>query len=78
MVFRKLKANFPILLLLALVFIGFGDRFLPEPLKSASANTRTSINNAITGLFPSWRPSLDPHQRTEDAIEQQEGVAPKK
>ncbi len=56
--------------LLAVVFIGFGDRFLPEPLKSASANTRHTINRVMMGLVPeNWQPGVDPNERAEDAFE---------
>ncbi|MBW4650539.1 MAG: hypothetical protein KME06_17895 [Kastovskya adunca ATA6-11-RM4] len=63
----------PILVILVLVFIGFGDRFLPEPVGTASTQTRTSINQFIAGMFPDWRPNkLKPNERTERAIQQQE------
>jgi hypothetical protein len=43
LMFRK-STIIPILLLLAVVFVGFGDRFLPPPLSTASFRTRTSLN----------------------------------
>jgi hypothetical protein len=56
--------------LLVVVFIGFGDRFLPEPLKSASANTRHTINRVMMGLVPDqWQPGVDPNERAEEAFE---------
>jgi hypothetical protein len=57
-------------LIVVVVFIGFGDRFLPEPLKSASANTRHTINRVMIGLVPdNWQPGVDPNKRTEEAFE---------
>lgn len=34
--------------LLLIVFIGFGDKFLPTPLKEASFNTRSTITNILS------------------------------
>ncbi|MDJ0676856.1 MAG: hypothetical protein QNJ36_16005 [Calothrix sp. MO_167.B42] len=53
-----------------LIFIGFGDNFLPKPLNNASFHTRTTINNFIVGMFPTWEPKVKPHQRTEKAVEE--------
>ena len=56
--------------LLVIVFIGFGDRFLPEPLKSASTNTRKTINRVVIGLVPeNWQPGVDPNERAEEAFD---------
>ncbi|KAF3885231.1 MULTISPECIES: hypothetical protein [Nostocales] len=67
---RKTATGF--LLILFLIFVGFGDSFLPKPLSSTSLNTRTTINKWVIGLFPSWRPKTNPNQRTEKAIEETE------
>ncbi|MDJ0734140.1 MAG: hypothetical protein QNJ47_08680 [Nostocaceae cyanobacterium] len=64
------KGNFTLLILLSLIFIGFGDSFLPQPLSSASRNTRTTINNLLVGIFPTWQPKTKPYERTQDALEQ--------
>jgi hypothetical protein len=61
-----------LILLLVAGFIGFGDKFLPKPLSTASFQTRTSLNQMIVGAFPSWRPKTQPHKRTEEAIKKQE------
>ncbi|MBD2002809.1 hypothetical protein NDI37_26975 [Funiculus sociatus GB2-A5] len=58
-------------IILALVFVGFGDKFLPKPLSTASYNTRTTLNNSLLGIFPSKKPR-NPYERTEKAIEQEE------
>ncbi len=34
-----------------LIFIGYGDSFLPEPLSTASLTTRTKINQVLRGSF---------------------------
>ena len=54
-----------------LLFVFLGDRFLPEPLGPASLKTRTSLNQAMMGLIPNWRPKTKPYQRTEEAIEKE-------
>ncbi|WP_233787169.1 hypothetical protein [Dulcicalothrix desertica] len=56
--------------LLMLIFVGFGDSFLPKPLSTASYQTRTTINNIVIGMFPSWRPKTDPNKRTQEAIKE--------
>jgi hypothetical protein len=38
--------------LYVLVFIAYGDSFLPQPLSDASYNTRTTINNLLTSFSP--------------------------
>ncbi|MEB3215536.1 MAG: hypothetical protein VKN72_04630 [Nostocales cyanobacterium 94392] len=64
----------PIILvvLIFVLFVGIGDRVLPEPMKSASFNTRTTINKNLLGLFPTWKSKLKPHERTNKAIEDTE------
>ncbi|AKG20301.1 hypothetical protein [Calothrix sp. 336/3] len=66
------KTGTILLLILALVFIGFGDSFLPKPLSVASRNTRNTINQLIVGFFPSWQPKVKPQERTNKAIEETE------
>ena len=66
------KSNFIVLLLLFAIFVGIGDSFLPEPMKSASLNTRKTINEKLVGLFPNRRSKLQPHERTRKAIEEAE------
>ncbi|MEM7726399.1 MAG: hypothetical protein AAF208_08500 [Cyanobacteria bacterium P01_A01_bin.45] len=67
------KPGIFLLFIVFLLFVTLGDTVLPEPMKSASYNTRTGINNFVIGLFPDWRPKIDPKQRTQDAIERTEG-----
>ena len=56
--------------LLVVVFIGFGDRFLPEPFKSASTNPRKTIIRVFMGLVPeNWQPAVDPNERAEEALD---------
>ena len=44
----KLLLFFPIF---GIVFIGWGDRFLPTPLNSWSVNARARLNNILIGSF---------------------------
>jgi hypothetical protein len=64
------KGNMTLAFLLILVFVGFGDSFLPKPLSTASYQTRTTINNFVIGMFPAWRPKTDPNKRTQEAIKE--------
>lgn len=66
------KSNLIVLLLLFAIFVGIGDSFLPEPMKSASLNTRKTINKNLIGLFPNRKSKLKPHERTRKAIEEAE------
>ena len=63
------------LLILFLLFVTLGDRILPKPLSTASVQTRTSLNNFFIGLFPQKGPKLNPNERTEKAVEQEEKEA---
>ncbi len=53
---------------IAFVFIGFGDRVLPNPLSSMSLNTRTSINQFLVGLSPKLK-SQNPDDKMEKAVD---------
>ncbi|WP_421658520.1 hypothetical protein [Leptothermofonsia sp. ETS-13] len=66
------KSTIPIVLVLGLIFIGFGDRFLPQPLSSASYRTRTTINQWMMATMRLWQPKTNPYARTERAIEREE------
>ena len=62
-------------MLIFLLFIALGDSVLPEPLKSASYNTRSNINKFAISLFPTWEPKHKPHERTRKALEETEKSA---
>jgi hypothetical protein len=62
-------------LFLFLLFVAIGDKVLPEPMKTTSYQTRTSINKFLIGLIPNWNPK-NPNERTEDAIEKQQQGQP--
>lgn len=64
------KGNMTLVFLLVLIFVGFGDSFLPKPLSTASYQTRTTINNIVIGMFPGWQPKTDPNKRTQEAIKE--------
>ncbi len=66
------KSSIVLISLVLLIFIGIGDRILPEPMKSASLNARTTINKNLMGLFPTRKSKLKPHERTRKAIEETE------
>ncbi|MGI0482489.1 hypothetical protein ACN4EE_17110 [Geminocystis sp. CENA526] len=44
----KLVQLFPVYMI---VFIAYGDKFLPSPLNNFSANTRNTINSVLVGAF---------------------------
>jgi hypothetical protein len=66
------KIPFGLILLLGLIYIGFGDQFLPLSIGRYSFQARSSLNQMLVGAFPSWRPKADPQQRTREAIQQTE------
>ncbi|MEB3273115.1 MAG: hypothetical protein ACO4AI_03795 [Prochlorothrix sp.] len=66
-----MKHYLPWLAIGTILFIAGGDKVLPDPLGSASAQTRQAINNALVGSFPSWEPKTKPYERTEDALERE-------
>jgi len=68
---RRLSALAPLILLVAIAFVGFGDSFLPKPLSTASRQTRDSLNKIVGGVVPNWAPKTKPNQRTEDALKQE-------
>ena len=66
------RVPFGLILLLSLVYIGFGDQFLPLSMGRYSTQARSSLNQMMVGAFPSWRPKTDPQQRTQEAVKQTE------
>lgn len=64
--------QFALILLVTLIFIAVGDKFLPKPLSTYSTQTRNTLNQMMLGSFPSWQPKTKPYERTEDALRQQE------
>lgn len=72
------KKNFiPLLLLLAVLFILYGDSltFLPQPVRNASLAGR----NFVAGLWPSWlRPRDFNEQREKDIDRLQQSPSPER
>lgn len=66
------KATIPILLASGLIFIGFGDKFLPQPLSGASYRTRVAMNQWMSTTFKLPQSKNNPYARTERAIEREE------
>ncbi|HEY9827921.1 MAG TPA: hypothetical protein V6D19_20995 [Stenomitos sp.] len=60
------KLTLPVFFVM-IVFIGFGDRFLPSPLNQMSYSARTSVNRFLMGLAPSFRAER-PDGNTEKAV----------
>ena len=51
-----------------LVFVGVGDKFLPQPLSGYSKNTREQINQKLLGVVPD--PDLKrPSEQREKEVE---------
>jgi hypothetical protein len=61
-----------LILLLSVVFVGFGDQILPKPIGKYSTAARTTLDNMMVSAFPEWTPKTNPYGRTEDAIKQTE------
>lgn len=55
------------------VFVAFGDRFLPKPIGPLSYRIRTTVEEFLKGKFPGASPVDNPHERTQEAIESLEG-----
>lgn len=72
------KGNLTALTIVVLLFIGFGDSFLPKPFSDYSFQTRSTINGFVIGLFPKWRPKVNPNQRTEKQLEDMQNNQQKK
>ncbi|MGD1849541.1 MAG: hypothetical protein ACFCBU_02685 [Cyanophyceae cyanobacterium] len=66
---KSFKTFAPVLLIIGIIFVGCGDRFLPEPLKGASFSSRQTLNQVFINLFPQRDRKTNPYQRTEDAID---------
>lgn len=66
------KSVITYLVILFLLFVTLGDKFLPKPLSTTSLQTRTSLNKFFIGLFPQWRPKLNPNERTEKELQKEE------
>lgn len=65
-----MRSKIPVgfLFLISVVFIGFGDQFLPPVIGRYSVQARNSIDQLLVNAFPHWQPKTDPYRRTEDAI----------
>lgn len=50
-------------------FVLLGDVLLPEPLKSASKNTKSAINSVILSIVPS-KGFENPNDRTQEAVDE--------
>jgi hypothetical protein len=55
--------------MISIVFVGFGDQFLPQSIGRYSLQARTSIDQILVNAFPHWQPKTNPYRRTEDAIQ---------
>ncbi|MDB9313029.1 hypothetical protein PN462_07940 [Spirulina sp. CS-785/01] len=68
------KSVYIVPLILIVVFIVAGDKFLPEPMSGASTRTRNSIVKFVTGIFTpdkKLNPTQDKLDRLEDMEEEQ-------
>ncbi|MGG6267623.1 hypothetical protein ACQ4M3_11805 [Leptolyngbya sp. AN03gr2] len=63
----KLPVGF--LFLISIVFIGFGDQFLPPQIGRYSFQARSSIDQLLVNIVPNRQPKTNPYRRTEDAIQ---------
>ncbi len=59
------------LIVIAVLFIGIGDRILPQPLSDVSRNSRASINQFLIDLFPTRKPK-NPYEEREKQLEELE------
>ncbi|MFN5516070.1 MAG: hypothetical protein ACK5CA_15355 [Cyanobacteriota bacterium] len=69
---KLLMKILPPVIIGGVIFVGVGDKFLPQPLKSASADTREQINKALLQMMP--KPKLKrPSEKRENQVEQLTG-----
>ncbi len=69
----RLQSYLSLGIVLFIIFMLVGDRFLPQPFNTASQQTRTIVTRFVLGFFPQWQPKTSPYRRTEDAIQREEG-----
>jgi hypothetical protein len=62
------KKPFGWVLLFTLVYIGFGDQFLPKPLGQYSFQIRSTIDNQLVAVFPNWQPQSQTKGQTQEVI----------
>ncbi|ACB51469.1 hypothetical protein cce_2119 [Crocosphaera subtropica ATCC 51142] len=65
-----------VLLVLGLIFVGFGDSFLPKPLSTVSKNARTHVNKIFLSFTPDTdfeKPSKQREAQVEDMEERVKG-----
>jgi hypothetical protein len=60
-----------IILFLTVAYIGFGDSVLPWSVGRYSYQARSSLNQTMIKIFPSWKSKTNPYKRTEDAIKKE-------
>ncbi|MFN4195414.1 MAG: hypothetical protein ACK4HM_06265 [Thermosynechococcus sp.] len=65
------------LLVGSLVFVAFGDRFLPAPLSTASASTRTQLNGLVKGMLDGFL-VYNRYHKTEEMVREAEKAESKK
>jgi len=54
--------------MLSVIFIGFGDQFLPSASGRYGFQARSSIDQLLVNAFPNWQLETNPYRRTEEAI----------
>lgn len=62
------ETSVKIIIFLLFVFVTVGDLFLPEPLKSASKTTKSTLNSIVLSVLPQKK-LTNPNERTEKAVE---------
>ena len=72
--FMSTDTTVKIIIFLLLVFVAVGDLFLLELLKSASKNTKSSLNAIVLSILPQKK-FTNPNERTEKAVEEFEKEA---
>jgi hypothetical protein len=60
-----------ILIPVSIIFVIFGEQFLPQPLSGISRTIKQGANQFLEGLFPSYQP-VNPHERTRNAVDKME------
>lgn len=64
-----MKRYMPFIVIGTVLFVVVGDKVFPGAVGKASTQARTTVNNFMIGLFPTWEPKTKPYERTEKELE---------
>jgi hypothetical protein len=60
----------PFIIIGFVLFVAGGDQVFPGGVGKASTQIRTTVNNFLIGVFPTWQPKTKPYDRTEQELQE--------